>query len=126
MEQAAARVSVSPSRQEINGSAACDSDALPSASNGLQVSGLPHRPTRSQSAGLISTRCKAISPPMSPMRSGETHQRSAPYTEPPLSYIPEEPWNDSTSSNGDLAFNQLLGKPGSTDIIAAQAASAVA
>jgi len=41
-----------------------------------------------------------------------------PYYETALSYIPEEPWNDSTSVNGALANNQALTlSSGSTDII---------
>ena len=120
MEQAAAQgISVTVSSGD-NGSAACDSDALPSASNGLQVSGFASPPYAIAVGGTDFDALQGnFTTYVTDAVGGKLTSGSAPYYGTALSYIPEEPWNDSTSSNGDLAFNQpFVGSQGSTDIIA--------
>jgi hypothetical protein len=119
MQQAAAQgISVTVSSGD-SGSAACDSDALPSASDGLQVSGFASTPYAIAVGGtdfdvlqgnFTTYATEAI--------GGKLTSGSAPYYGTALSYIPEEPWNDSTSSNDDLASNQPLVSGNATDIVA--------
>jgi len=119
MEQSAAQgISVTVSSGD-NGSAGCDSDALPSASNGLQVSGFASTPYAIAVGGTdFDVLPGSFTTYVTDAVGGNLTSGSAPYYGTALSYIPEEPWNDSTSSNGDLAFNQPLVSQGATDIVA--------
>src|SRR6202012_3534344 len=49
---------------------------------------------------------------------GKEDSGAPPYYRTALSYIPEEPWNDSTTSNGDLGSNSPLLNGGKTSIVA--------
>ena len=119
MEQAAAQgISVTVSSGD-NGSAGCDSDALQSASNGLQVSGFASTPYAIAVGGTdFDVLPGNFTTYVTDAVGGQLTSGSAPYYGTALSYIPEEPWNDSTSSNDDLASNQPLVSQGATDIVA--------
>ena len=96
------------------GSAACDNqDSETTAINGLGVNGLGSTPNNVSVGGtdydVLGT---AFSTYVETGGSG-----NPPYYATALSYIPEQPWNDSTSVNGDLADNQPLLSNGSTNII---------
>lgn len=103
------------------GSAECDNDNTEtSASLGLAVNGLGSTPNNVSVGGtdydvLISAFNTYVT---STDSKGNPDSGEPPYYETAVSYIPEEPWNDSTSSNGDLADNQPLTlSSGTTDII---------
>jgi hypothetical protein len=120
MEQAAAQgISFTVSAGD-NGSAACDSDQLESASNGLQVSGFASPPYAIAVGGTdYDVLPGDFSTYVTDKVGGQLNSGSAPYYGTALSYIPEEPWNDSTSNNGDLANNQpLASSQEATDIVA--------
>ena len=119
MRQAAAQgISVTVSSGD-NGSAGCDSDTQQSASNGLQVSGFASTPYAIAVGGTdFDVLPQNFTTYVTDSVGGELTSGSAPYYGTALSYIPEEPWNDSTSSNGDLAFNQPLVSQNTTDIVA--------
>jgi subtilase family serine protease len=99
------------------GAAQCDNQNVEtSAVNGLAVNGLGSTPNNISVGGtdydVLGTQFATY---VTTSSSG-----AAPYYETALSYIPEEPWNESTSVNGDLANNQpLILSSGTTDIIGA-------
>ncbi len=99
------------------GAAQCDNDNVETAAiHGLAVNGLGSSPNNISVGGTdYDVLATQFSTYVLSNSSG-----NPPYYETALSYIPEEPWNDSTSVNGDLSANQplLLGS-GTTDIIAA-------
>lgn len=120
MEQAAAQgISFTVSAGD-NGSAGCDSDQLESASNGLQVSGFASPPYAIAVGGTdFDVLPGNFTTYVTDEVGGQLTSGSAPYYGTALSYIPEEPWNNSTSNNGDLAGNQpLASSQGATDIVA--------
>ncbi|AXC13624.1 putative periplasmic aspartyl protease [Acidisarcina polymorpha] len=96
------------------GSAACDNqNSETTAINGLGVNGLGSSPNNVSVGGtdydVLGTAFSTY------VETGSTG--NPPYYATALSYIPEEPWNDSTSVNGNLADNQSLLSNGSTNII---------
>jgi hypothetical protein len=102
-----------------SGSAGCDNqDVETSASNGLAVNGLGSTPYNVSVGGTdFDALGTAFSTYVDVTTSG-----SYPYWRTALKYIPENPWNDSTSSNGALANNIPYfasggGTLSSTDII---------
>ncbi len=119
MQQAAAQgISVTVSTGD-NGSAGCDNpNGETEANYGLQVSGLASTPYAVAVGGTDYDVLPAnFSTYATDSNNGQEDSGAPPYYRTALSYIPEEPWNDSTSSNGDLASNSpgLLG--GSTNIV---------
>ncbi|MFC6645339.1 protease pro-enzyme activation domain-containing protein [Granulicella cerasi] len=83
------------------GAATCDSSAATTATHGLAVNGLSSTPYNisvggTDFYGLLSGFTTYVD---------TTTSGSAPYYRTAKSYIPERPWNDSTSSNGALANN---------------------
>lgn len=111
-EQAAAQgISVTVSSGDA-GAAGCDSDASTTATQGLGVNALSSSPYNVSVGG---TDYDVLATQFSTYADNST-SGSAPYYGTALSYIPEEPWNDSTSVNGDLAANVPLDE-GSTNII---------
>jgi subtilase family serine protease len=97
-----------------SGSADCDSSASTSATQGLGVNGLGSSPYNISVGGTdYEVLITAFSTYVESANSGVP-----PYYETALSYIPEEPWNDSTSTNGALANDTPYLIQGSTDIIA--------
>jgi trimeric autotransporter adhesin len=119
LEQAAAQgISVTVAAGD-SGSAGCDSDAEESAINGLQVSGFASTPYSIAVGGTdFDVLTANFTTYVTDEVGGQLTDGSAPYYGTALSYIPEEPWNDSTTSNGDLAFNQPLVSVGDTNIVA--------
>ena len=116
-EQAAAQgITVTVSSGDA-GAAGCDNqDAEATAVNGLGVNGLGSSPNNVSVGG---TDYDALGTSFSTYVESTT-SGNPPYYETALSYIPEEPWNDSTSVNGLLSANQaLMLSGGTTDIIAA-------
>ena len=99
------------------GAAGCDNqDVETTAINGLGVNGLGSSPNNVSVGGtdydVLGTQFSTYALTNS---SG-----NPPYYATALSYIPEEPWNDSTSVNGLLSANQpLVLSSGTTDIIGA-------
>ncbi len=119
MQQAAAQgISVTVSSGD-DGSAGCDYDGDSAALNGLQVSGFASTPYAIAVGGTdFDVLENNFGQYATYEINGKLDDGSAPYYGTALSYIPEEPWNDSTSSNNDLASNQPLINGGATDIIA--------
>jgi trimeric autotransporter adhesin len=119
LEQAAAQgISVTVAAGD-SGSAGCDSDAEESAINGLQVSGFASTPYSIAVGGTdFDVLTANFTTYVTDEIGGQLTDGSAPYYGTALSYIPEEPWNDSITSNGDLASNQPLVSSGETDIVA--------
>ena len=114
-EQAAAQgITVTVSSGDA-GAAGCDNQNVETAAvNGLGVNGLGSSPNNVSVGG---TDYDVLATQFSTYASS-TNSGNPPYYETALSYIPEEPWNDSTSVNGDLSANQpLLLSSGTTDII---------
>ncbi len=104
------------------GAAQCDNDNVEtSAMNGLAVNGLGSTPNNVSVGGTDYDALRTqFTTYVTTSENGQPDSGAAPYYETALSYIPEEPWNDSTSVNGDLADNQpLLLSGGTTDIIGA-------
>jgi hypothetical protein len=113
-EQAAAQgITVTVSSGD-SGAAGCDSSAATSAANGLAVNGLSSTPYDIAVGGtdydVLGT---SFTTYVNTSGSG-----NPPYYGTALTYIPEEPWNDSTSTNGALANNVALLLDGDTDVIA--------
>jgi hypothetical protein len=114
-EQAAAQgISMTVSTGD-SGSAGCDDDNTESAAvNGLAVNGLASTPYNIAVGGTdYDVLATAFTTYASDVNSG-----SPPYWGTALNYIPEEPWNDSTSVNTDIAANVALSNNGSTLIVA--------
>ena len=112
-EQAAAQgISVIVSSGDA-GSAGCDNfNTQQSATGGLAVSGLASTPFNVAVGG---TDFDVLQSGFSTYVSSTN---TANYTSA-LKYIPEKPWNDSTSSNGDLSSNTpLKNSNGQTNIVA--------
>jgi len=96
-----------------SGSAGCDNqDTETSAINGLAVNGLGSTPYNVSVGG---TDFDVLGTNFSTYVNATT-SGSSPYWRTALQYIPENPWNDSTSSNGALANNNplFLGSGGTT------------
>jgi hypothetical protein len=87
-----------------SGSAGCDNDSETTAVNGLGVNGLGSTPYNVSVGGtdydVLGTNFSTY--------VDSTTSGSAPYWRTALQYIPENPWNDSTSVNGALADNVPL------------------
>ncbi|UWZ82815.1 protease pro-enzyme activation domain-containing protein [Occallatibacter riparius] len=105
------------------GAAGCDNDNVETtATRGLAVNGLGSSPYNVSVGGtdydvLETSFTKYVSTTDS---SGNQNSGQPPYYKTALSYIPEEPWNDSTSVNGALGNNQpFMLSSGTTDIIGA-------
>jgi subtilase family serine protease len=119
MEQAAAQgISVTVSTGD-NGSASCDNPANTSANYGLAVSGLASTPYSIAVGGTDYDVLPAnFSTYVTDSSGGKEDSGTPPYYRTALSYIPEEPWNNSTSTNGDLGSNSPLLNGGKTSIVA--------
>ena len=115
MEQAAAQgISVTVSAGD-NGSAACDNfDTATEASGGLAVSGFASSPWDIAVGG---TDYDAL-PASFSQYADNTTNGSAPYYRTAKSYIPEEPWNDSTLPNTNTASNSPYRNNSKTSIVA--------
>jgi hypothetical protein len=120
MEQAAAQgISVTVSTGD-NGSASCDNpNAETAAQYGLAVSGLASTPYSIAVGGTDYDVLPAnFTTYVTDSSGGKEDSGAPPYYRTALSYIPEEPWNNSTSQNGDLASNSPLLNGGKTSIVA--------
>lgn len=106
-EQAAAQgITITVSSGD-SGSAGCDSDASTSATSGLAVNGLASTPYDIAVGGTdFDVLGTSFTTYVSDADSG-----TPPYYRTVQQYIPEEPWNDSTSVNGALAGNLPLSSP---------------
>jgi subtilase family serine protease len=115
-EQAAAQgISVTVSTGD-SGSAGCDNDNTETAAQfGLAVNGLASSPYVTAVGG---TDFNILSSDFSTYVK-DADNGAPPYYRTALSYIPEEPWNDSTLSNVSSAQNTPRPYGNSTDIIAA-------
>jgi hypothetical protein len=115
MEQAAAQgISVTVSAGD-NGSAGCDNfDTATEATGGLAVSGFASTPWDIAVGG---TDYDAL-PSSFSQYADNTTNGSAPYYRTAKSYIPEEPWNDSTLPNTNTAANSPYTYNGKTSIVA--------
>jgi hypothetical protein len=113
-EQAAAQgISVTVSTGD-SGSAGCDNDNTETAAQyGLAVNGLASTPYNIAVGG---TDYDVLATAFSSYAS-DTTSGAAPYWGTATKYIPEEPWNDSTSVNTSIANNVAL-NDGSTLIVA--------
>ncbi len=118
MEQAAAQgISVTAATGD-NGSAGCDSAASTSAQFGLAVSGFASTPYNIAVGGTDYDVLPAnFTTYATDSSNGKEDSGSAPYYRTAISYIPEEPWNNSTESNNDLASNSPLTQQGATGIV---------
>ena len=96
-----------------SGAAGCDNSGVATAMNGLGVNGLGSSPYVTSVGG---TDYDALAASFATYVT-ESNSGVSPYYVTALSYIPEKPWNDSTSVNGSLASNQPLLNGGATDII---------
>ncbi|WP_197414095.1 protease pro-enzyme activation domain-containing protein [Terracidiphilus gabretensis] len=120
MEQAAAQgISVTVSTGD-NGSASCDNpNAETSAQYGLAVSGLASTPYNIAVGGTDYDVLPAnFSMYAVDSSNGSEDSGAPPYYRTALSYIPEEPWNNSTETNSDLSSNSPLLNGGKTSIVA--------
>jgi len=115
MEQAVAQgISVTVSTGD-SGAAGCDRSNETTAVNGLAVNGLASTPYNIAVGG---TDYDALQSNFSTYASTTT-SGSSPYFRTALSYIPERPWNDSTTSNDSLASNAPFSYEGATNVIGA-------
>ncbi|HEX4006824.1 MAG TPA: protease pro-enzyme activation domain-containing protein [Acidobacteriaceae bacterium] len=114
-EQAAAQgISVTVSTGD-SGSAGCDNpDTETTAVNGYGVNGIASTPYNIAVGG---TDYDVLADFFTSYVKGTT-DGSAPYYGTALKYIPEEPWNDSTSINTNVASNTPLEESGQTLIVA--------
>lgn len=115
-EQAAAQgISVVVSAGD-NGSASCDDfDTETAAQSGLAVSGFASTP---YSIAVGGTDFDALSSSFSTYASSTT-SGTPPYYRTAVGYIPEKPWNDSTTVNTTLAQNSAYtNSSGKTNIVA--------
>jgi trimeric autotransporter adhesin len=101
-----------------SGAANCDSDQSTIATQGLAVNGIGSTPYNVSVGGtdydILGT---DFTDYVQDSLNGSPYSGAAPYWRTALKYIPELPWNDSTSSNGALANNSPLTNGGATDII---------
>ena len=118
-QQAAAQgITVSVSSGD-SGAAGCDLDGSASATQGLAVNGLASTPYNVSVGGTdFDVLAANFSTYVQDSLNGVSYSGIPPYWRTALSYIPEEPWNDSTASNGALADNTPFNYGGSSDIIA--------
>ncbi|MFT4113004.1 MAG: protease pro-enzyme activation domain-containing protein [Silvibacterium sp.] len=118
MQQAAAQgISVTVSAGD-SGSAGCDSDASTEAENGLAVNGLASTPYNIAVGGTdFDVLLNGFTTYVQDESGGNPTSGVSPYYRTALSYIPEEPWNDSTYPNENTASNVALDN-GGTNIIA--------
>jgi hypothetical protein len=113
MTQAAAQgISVTVSTGD-SGSAGCDRDNSEAASYGLNVNGIASTPYNIAVGG---TDFDVLASGFSIYVTDNT-DGTAPYYDTALSYIPEQPWNDSTYSSTDIASNFAYSNNGVTDIV---------
>jgi hypothetical protein len=118
-EQAAAQgISVTVASGD-SGSAACDDDNTETAAqNGLAVNGLASTPYNIAVGGTdYDVLGSSFTTYVQDSQGGSEYSGSSPYWETALSYIPEEPWNDSTNSNSTIAANTPLTQQGQTNIV---------
>jgi hypothetical protein len=114
-EQAAAQgITVSVSSGD-SGAAGCDPAGISSATQGLAVNGLGSTPYNISVGG---TDYVALLSDFSTY-ADSTDSGSAPYWRTALGYIPERPWNDSTSSDAALADNSPLLEGGVAEVVGA-------
>lgn len=115
MEQAAAQgITVTVSSGD-NGSAGCDNfDTETQATGGFAVSGFASTPWDIAVGG---TDYDAL-PASFSQYADSTTIGTPPYYRTAKGYIPEEPWNDSTSWNTNYSSNQPFGSSGQTNIVA--------
>lgn len=108
------------------GSAGCDSSAATAAVNGLGINALSSTPYNISVGGtdydVLSTN---FSNYVQDSLNGQEYSGSAPYWRTALKYIPEEPWNDSTSTNGALADNAPYLGGGASNIIGGGGGSSI-
>lgn len=98
-----------------SGAAGCDQAGVSSAANGLAVNGLGSTPYNISVGG---TDYVALSSNFN-MYAVSANSGSAPYWRTALGYIPERPWNDSTSSDAALANNSPLLSNGVAEVVGA-------
>jgi trimeric autotransporter adhesin len=97
-----------------SGSAGCDSDQAEQASQGLAVSAFASTPYAIAVGGTD----------FDPLRANfstyvsDTNSGTPPYYRTALSYIPEQPWNNSTLQSDSIDDNQPIISNGVTDIVA--------
>jgi hypothetical protein len=114
-EQAAAQgISVVVSSGD-SGSASCDSSGSTAAQYGLAVNGLASPPFNIAVGGTDFD----VLPSSFASYVANTTSGSGPYYRTAIKYIPENPWNDSTSVNTAIANNSALTLGGETNVIAA-------
>jgi hypothetical protein len=114
-EQAAAQgITVSVSSGD-SGAAGCDPAGISSATQGLAVNGLGSTPYNISVGG---TDYVALASSFATYADA-TGSGSAPYWRTALGYIPERPWNDSTSSDAALADNSPLLNGGVAEVVGA-------
>ncbi|WP_158824150.1 protease pro-enzyme activation domain-containing protein [Granulicella sp. S156] len=101
-----------------SGAANCDADNSTTATQGLAVNGISSTPYNISVGGtdydVLGTNFTGY---VQDSLNGASYSGTAPYWRTALSYIPEQPWNDSTATNGALANNSPLTNGGATDII---------
>jgi trimeric autotransporter adhesin len=97
-----------------SGSAGCDSDQNEQATQGLAVNAFASTPYAIAVGGTDFDSLRAnFTQYVTDANSG-----SPPYYRTALSYIPEQPWNNSTEQSDSIADNQPIVANGQTDIIA--------
>jgi trimeric autotransporter adhesin len=118
-EQAAAQgISVTAAAGD-SGSAGCDADNEEQATQGFGVNGFASTPYAIAAGGTdFDVLANNFTQYVEDSSGGKLTDGTPPYWGTALSYIPEEPWNDSTQDNGDLSGNSTLLNGGDTDIVA--------
>ncbi|MDE1160708.1 MAG: protease pro-enzyme activation domain-containing protein [Acidobacteriaceae bacterium] len=96
-----------------SGSANCDADSATSVVNGLAVNALGSSPYNVSVGG---TDYPALAANFSQYADSK-QTGNPPYWRTAISYIPEVPWNDSTSTIGSFANNTPLLSAGKTNVI---------
>jgi hypothetical protein len=126
-EQAAAQgISVTVAAGD-SGSAGCDNEDIQTeAQDGFAVNGLAASPYVTAVGGTdFDVLASSFTTYVQDENNGQPYSGSSPYYRTALSYIPEEPWNDSTQINTDIAGNIALTSNGATDIIAGGGGSSI-
>lgn len=98
-----------------SGAAGCDQAGVSSVANGLAVNGLGSTPYNISVGG---TDYVALASNFNTY-AVSANSGSAPYWRTALGYIPERPWNDSTSSDAALANNSPLLSNGVAEVVGA-------